>query len=272
MSGASPYAGMTVAVGTMHGKDAAFAPAFARWLDAEVRPSVDLDTDALGTFTRDVPRAISPEDAAITKARAASSELGTPLGLATEASYAPVFGGFGPVVHEELAVFVDLNRGIHVAQGLRAYADVAPARAVTDEREAREYLDRIGFPHQAVVARTDGQLRKGIQDGALVRELVRRGAVVLEPDLRAHLNPQRRRTLRRLSWLMAERLRTPCAGCGCPGFGLVDAERGVPCAACGEPTALISADVHGCAACDEREVRPRSVRTADPATCARCNP
>lgn len=272
MSGASPYAGMTVAVGTMHGKDAAFAPAFARWLDAGVRPSADLDTDALGTFTRDVPRAISPEDAAITKARAASSELGTPLGLATEASYAPAFGGFGPVVHEELAVFVDVNRGIHVTHGVRTFADVAPARTVTDEGEAGQYLERIGFPHQAVVARSEGALRKGIQDAAVVRDLVRRGPVVLEPDLRAHLNPERRRTLRRLSWMLAARLRTPCSVCGCPGFGLVDAERGVPCAACGEPTAQVCADVHGCAACGEREVHARAVSVADPATCGWCNP
>ncbi len=272
MSGASPYAGMTVAVGTMHGKDAAFAPAFARWLDAGVRPSADLDTDALGTFTRDVPRAISPEDAAIAKARAASSELGTPLGLATEASYAPAFGGFGPMVHEELAVFVDLGRGIHVSQGLRTYASVAPARTVADEREARRYLGRIGFPHQAVVAQREGRLWKGLQDEASVLALLRRGPVVLEPDLRAHLNPERRRTLRRLSWMLAARLRTPCSVCGCPGFGLVEVERGVPCAACGEPTAQVSADVHGCAACGEREVHAPAVSVADPATCGWCNP
>lgn len=272
MSAASAYAGMTVAVGTMHGKDSSFAPAFARWLDVEVRPSVDLDTDVLGTFTRDVPRTICSEDAAIAKARAASSELGTPLGLATEASYSAVFGGFGPVVHEELAVFVDLDRGIHVTQGLRTYADVAPAQTVTDEEEARRYLERVGFPHQAVVARCEGELRKGLQDEAVVRDLVRRGPVVLEPDLRAHLNPERRRTLRRLSWMMAARLRTPCAACGCPGFGLVDVVRGVPCASCGEPTSGVRADVHGCAACDRREVRPRGTDAADPATCAACNP
>lgn len=52
----------------------------------------------------------------------------------------------------------------------------------------------------------------------------------------------------------------------------MDVRRGVPCAACGEPTAQISADVHGCAACDERELRTRAVSAADPATCAACNP
>lgn len=272
MSRPSPYAGMTVALGTMHGKSAAFAPAFARWLDAEVRPSVDLDTDALGTFTRDVPRVARPEDAAITKARAASSELGTSLGLATEASYAPAFGGYGPMVHEELAVFVDLDRGIHVAQGLRTYADVAPARTVVDEAGARRYLSRIGFPEQAVVARTGGGVCKGIGDEAGVIALLGDGPVGLEPDLRAHMNPGRRRTLRRLSWILAARLLTPCQACGCPGFGLVDVERGVPCAACGEETAAVRADVLGCPACDERALRDRRVRTADPATCDACNP
>ncbi|MDT3318145.1 hypothetical protein Q9S71_15060 [Microbacterium sp. KSW4-11] len=263
---------MTVAVGTMHGKAAAFAPAFARWLDAEVRPSVDLDTDALGTFTRDVARVISPEDAAIAKARAASSELGTPLGLATEASYSPAFGGFGPMIHEELAVFVDLERCVQVRQKLRTYAAVTPARTVSDETDARKYLSQIGFPNQAVVAWAGGDLHKGIQDEATVLALLRSGPVNLEPDLRAHRNPIRRRTLRRLAWILAARLLTPCRACGCPGFGLVDVERGVPCATCGEETASVRADVFGCAACDERVLRDRGMQVADPATCDACNP
>ncbi|MFX5574755.1 DUF6671 family protein, partial [Acinetobacter baumannii] len=69
-----------------------------------------------------------------------------------------------------------------------------------------------------------------------------RGPVRLEPDLRAHLNPQRRRTLRGVAWGMAARLRTPCPACACPGFGPVDVVRGVPCGGCGTPTSRVRAD------------------------------
>lgn len=268
----APYAGATVAVGTRHGKESAFAPAFRRWVGAAVRATIDLDTDALGTFTGDVPRALSPMDAAAAKAAGAAAELGTPFGVATEASYASALGGFGPVVHEELAVFVDLERGIRVPHGLRAYARVAAPRDVEDEAAARAYLDRVGFPGQAVVARLGDQLRKGLQDEELVLGLVRRRPVRLEPDLRAHMNPQRRRILRRVAWGMALRLRTTCPACACPGFGPVDVVRGVPCGACGTPTSRVRADVDGCAACPARRERPRPVAVADPATCDVCNP
>ncbi|MBN9211814.1 MAG: hypothetical protein BGO45_13020 [Microbacterium sp. 71-36] len=269
---ASPYAGATVAVGTRHGKESAFAPALGRWVGVTVRATSALDTDALGTFTGDVPRAVSPMDAAAAKAAGAADELGTPFGIATEASYATSLGGFGPVVHEELAVFLDLERGIRVPHGLRAYARVAVPRDVQDECAARAYLEGIGFPDQAVVVRFADQLVKGVQDEDLVLGFLRQGAVRLEPDLRAHMNPQRRRILRRLAWGLAARLRTPCPECAAPGFGPVDVIRGVPCGVCGTPTSRVRADVDGCATCPARRERPRPVAVADPATCDVCNP
>jgi len=268
----APFSGATIAVGTLHGKEAAFAPAFSRWLDARVRPTTALDTDALGTFTRDVPRRGTAEEAATAKARAAALELGTATGLATEASYTPALGGFGPMVHEELAVFLDAERGIRVRHGIRRHVHVAPPRLVRTENEAQRYLTRVGFPCQAVVARTDEGMTKGIQDAATVLSLVRRGPVELEPDLRAHVNPERRRTLRRLSWLLAGRLSQLCPGCACPGFGPVGVVRGVPCAACGSATSQVRIDVDGCPRCPEQRKRPRPLTAADPATCDACNP
>lgn len=268
----SPYAGTTVAVGTLHGKEAAFAPAFARWLGAEVRATTALDTDALGTFTRDVPRGLAPHEAAAAKARAAAEELGASTGVATEASYIPAVGGFGPTVHEELAVFVDLERGVSVRHGIRHPVHIAPPRVVRTEGEARRYLDRVGFPRQGVVARTAGGTTKGIQDAATVRALVRRGPVEFEPDLRAHMNPHRQRTLRRLGWMLAARLTGVCPGCACPGFGLVGVVRGLPCAACGAATSQVRLDVDGCPRCPKRVERRRAEASADPATCDACNP
>ncbi|KIC59136.1 DUF6671 family protein [Microbacterium hominis] len=268
----SPYAAQTVAVGTLHRKEVAFAPAFRRWLDAAVQPTAALDTDALGTFTRDVPRALSPLDAALAKASGAADELGTTLGLATEASYASEFGGFGPVVHEELAVFVDRGRGIHIAHGVRTMASVAAPRVVDSEEDARRYLSGVGFPGQGVVVRVGEDLHKGLQDEEAVLALARRGPVEIEPDLRAHMNPERRRTLRRLAWTLAARLATPCPACACPGFGQVDVIAGLPCGVCRAPTSRVRADVDGCPACPQRRVRPRAVTEADPASCDVCNP
>ena len=272
MGAPSPFHGATVAIGTVHGKEAAFAPAFRRWLGAQVVATVALDTDALGTFTRDVPRVLTPEEAATAKARGAAAELRTATAVATEASYSPAVGGFGPMVHEELAVFVDLERDIRVRHGIRQFVHVAPPRVVRTEGEARRYLTRVGFPAQAVVARTDEAMTKGIQDAATVLALVARGPVELEPDLRAHMNPERRRSLRRLSWMLAARLTCVCPGCACPGFGPVGVVRGLPCGACGNATSQVRLDVDGCPRCPEQRKRRRPAEVADPATCDACNP
>lgn len=268
----SAFAGATVAIGTLHEKEAAFAPAFSRWLGATVRPTRELDTDALGTFTRDVPRTVSAEEAAAAKALGAADELGTPTGVGTEASYAPALGGFGPMLHHELAVFVDLERDVRVVHGIRRSAHIAPARVIRTPDQARRYLARAGAPHQAVVARTDEGIVKGIQDAETVLALLRRGPVELEPDLRAHVNPERRRTLRRLAWQLADRLTRSCPGCACPGFGPIAVVRGLPCAACGCATSQVRLDVDGCPRCPEQRERRRAARTADPSTCDACNP
>ncbi|MDF2916849.1 MAG: hypothetical protein K0S70_1066, partial [Microbacterium sp.] len=110
------------------------------------------------------------------------------------------------------------------------------------------------------------------QDATALLALVRRGPVELEPDLRAHMNPGRRRTLRRLSWLLAARLTRLCPGCGCPGFGPVGVVRGLPCGACGNATSQVRLDVDGCPRCPERRERRRPVEVADPAACDACNP
>lgn len=271
-----PYEGCTVTVGTLHGKERSFAPALRRCHGMTVRATRDLDTDLLGTFSGEVARTLAPVDAAAAKAVAATEESGTALGLATEASYVSSAGGFGPVIHEEVAVFVDRERELRVVETLRGFAAVPPP--VTLRGGGLEgALTRLGFPENALIIRMpDGALHKGVADRGAVESLVAagrlEGAVTLERDLRAHHNPSRQRVLRRLAWTLAARLATPCPGCGAPGFGRVAVIRGLPCAWCGEPTHRIRADVRGCAVCDERVEVDRGRGAADPGSCDRCNP
>lgn len=268
----SPYAGMAAAVGTVHGKERQLEPALRRWHDMHVVPTRDLDTDRWGTFTGEVSRPLPPAEAAQRKAEAAAAELGTPLGIGTEASFASVYG-FGPPVHEEILVFIDGAHSTRIIETHRRFAHIPPPRAAATPAEARVVLSALGFPtHGAVVRAATGEIVKGVRSFVPVERMLTSGPIIIEADLRAHMNPTRQRVIRLLAWRLSARLRCHCPVCDTPGYGIVGIQRGLPCAHCGAPTSVVRADIWGCAACPEREERWRSARAADPGRCDACNP
>ena len=233
----TPYRGRLIAVGTRHGKQHQFAPAFRALLSADLVTPADLDTDRFGAFTGEVARRGPAEQAARAKARLAMEVTGLPYGLASEASYGALPGGwFG---HEEIVVFCDDALGIEVLEG-------HGSKGITDTAAV----------HSAITAAAAASPE---------------GLAVVEPDLRAHCNPSRRKVLRRLAARLASRLATECPACAAPGFGRVDAEPGLPCRDCDSPTPLVGAQIHGCAVCPHQLTLPVT-GDADPAVCPSCNP
>jgi len=148
----------------------------------------------------------------------------------------------------------------------------------------------VGFPRHAVIARpaslgagtaTAGLLFKGLCTTLQLqvalqacRDADPHGQVWLETDMRAHHNPTRMASIRRLGFALLRRLRTPCPACGSPGWGLVETEPGLPCSWCGEATPLAASEIWGCPSCGERQHRPRrdGLTAADPGHCSWCNP
>lgn len=277
-----PYAGVVMAMGTMHGKQHQVAPAFADVLGARVLVPAGLDTDQFGTFTGDVERTLSPRQAAAAKARLAMTVAGVSHGLASEASYGTAYGFL--TVHEEVLLFLDDTRGIEVIEGEYCPDTPGPSAVVTCATEAALTARRFGFPHQGASVKVvaAGHVRvvgKGLTDGTRLTQMVQTalgvadtGQVWVEPDLRAHHNPTRRQVLTRLAERLAHRLATPCPACHTPGYGKVDVRRGLPCTLCGSPTSVIAADVHGCPACEHRHGVPRHATGAEPRWCDYCNP
>lgn len=300
-SPSSPFAGARVALATMHGKAEALAPAMAT-LGATLVVAQGIDTDALGTFSGEVPRTQPPLETAVAKARLAMRATGLPLGIATEGSFGP-----DPVIglvplHREIIVLVDERRGIVVSEQLHSHetnfagcwlsakdirADGVPADAADglcglDEAQ----LQRWGFPEHALIVRSEpfgpgAAVRKGIVDRVTLERAIRdclaasgEGRVRVETDMRAHLNPTRMRNIALLAERLVERLRRPCPQCQAPGFGKQDVVLGLPCGGCGAPTSSVLAEVYGCPACGHRQERPRSDGRsfADPTYCDDCNP
>ncbi|WP_343601714.1 DUF6671 family protein [Mycobacterium sp.] len=275
------YAGAVIAMGTMHGKERQVGPAFEEILGARVIAPGGLDTDRFGTFTGDVERTMTPTQAATAKARLAMQATGLPYGLASEATYATRYAVVR--VHEEVLVFLDDRRGIHVVEGHNDLDVPGPPCVVSSVEQAIDAARALSFPEQGLAVKTvgDGAVRvfgKGLTDVDSLHAAVAGalgcadgGQVWVEPDLRAHHNPTRRRALTRLARSLAQRLATPCPSCQGPGFGKVGVETGLRCRICGTATDLVAADILGCPACERRQRVPRPDAEADPRWCECCN-
>jgi len=85
----SDLIGQKVVMATMHGKERAFAPVLSRRLGLDLVVPTGLNTDALGTFTGDVPRLGTIEETAIAKARLGAAKTDFAFALASEGAYAP---------------------------------------------------------------------------------------------------------------------------------------------------------------------------------------
>lgn len=277
-----PLHGKRVAVATMHGKQAVLVPPLAGALALRAEMPANFDSDAFGTFTGDVPRLGSPLEAARRKARAAMAILGVRLAVASEGTFGPHPQlPFVPLA-AELVLLLDDELGIEVIAEDVGTATNFAGIEVRSLAEAEAFATRIGFPSHQLVLSVDGDPSatvRGIGDGTrLATELHRRlqqfGRARLATDMRADRNPTRMLAIGRAAARLAERAACRCPSCGWPGFGQIAVERGLPCAACGEPTELVGRLVHGCANCAERHSLPRpdGRLEADPGSCPSCNP
>ena len=266
-----------VALGTMHGKEAAIAPPLAA-LGITLRRA-DIDTDLFGTFAGDVARAGTMLEAARAKARAAANTLGLDVGLASEGAYGPhPYIPFLPL-GQEMLIWHNARTGQEIIETLTDDRPVFDQQTITDPADADAFLSRMGFPATAVIVQAAPAMRpaaKGVTDRATLDTaiadcLATTGSALLQTDMRAHMNPRRMAVIGDLARQLAQRLAIPCPDCAAPGFGRLRTVPGLPCRDCGIETGLIAADIHGCTACGSETIRPRAGE-ADPAHCPYCNP
>jgi len=280
---AGPYSGRRVALLTQHGKERVIAPVLDAALGCRVEWVGGFDTDTLGTFARDIPRAGTQLEAARRKARIGMELSGLPLGLASEGAFGPdPMAGLFPW-NVELLVFIDDERGIEVT-GMAQQATRFAHLLTDDWEQAVQFARKAGFPEHHLVVRPQGQddprIEKGLAGWTALeaafnqaRGEAENGRVFLENDLRAHAHPFRMDVIRLAAVDLAAKLYSLCPACGTPGFQVMERLSGLPCADCGAPTREIRADIHGCIKCAHRETRARvGAELADPGRCDYCNP
>ncbi len=286
MAKPSAYRDETFAIATMHAKERAVAKPFSRWLGAAVTVAPGIDTDAFGTFTGEIVRSGSMLDAARAKALAAIEATGLELGLGSEGSFGPHPAVPFIASGTEVLLCQDRKRGFEIHELLVTERTNYQSCDCRPGQDIGNFLAGARFPSHAVVVSSKApvgaaRIVKGITCATRLAEAIgkaasesRDGHALVVTDMRAHFNPTRMASIRALAIRLARRLATPCPACAAPGFGAVDALRGLPCGWCGEPTRLVVAELLFCAKCgfeSRRAVEPQR-KTADPGHCHYCNP
>ncbi len=280
------YNGARALMATMHGKERVIAPLATRFLGLQVGTVEGLDTDAFGTFSRDITRTGSAIDAARAKIAAAFALApDVPVALASEGSFGPHPQVPFCALDREIVVLIDRETGLELA-GHHATMDTNYAHAVArDVAAGHAFAGQAGFPaHGLIVMGARGgqpapelALFKAIADHAalevaIAAAIAASGAAFIETDMRAHRNPRRMRAIRRAMIDLVRRARSRCPDCARAGFAVTERRPGLPCAWCAAPTRLTRAEVLTCAGCGYRSDRPAPAQTADPMHCEECNP
>jgi hypothetical protein len=280
-------AGERTVIATMHGKESVIAPVLAEAFGLDCVVPAGFETDRFGTFTREIERTGSQLDAARAKIAAAFDHVPhARLAVASEGSFGPhPWVPFAPL-GRELVLLVDRQTGLEIA-GQDATMETNFAHVVVDRPAAAlAFAERVGFPQHGLIVMgcrgdrpaPDIALLKGIVAAEALDRSVRDvvalcGAVFVETDMRAHVNPTRMQAIARATRDLVRRFRSRCPVCAHPGFDVTERLTGLPCAWCGEPTRVLRAEILRCAACGHRVERSVGERvTADPGLCDGCNP
>lgn len=276
------YTGASFALLTKHGKERVIHPLFEKALGARVELADWLDTDTLGTFTREVPRFGSQLDAARRKAELAIELTGIPRGLGSEGSFSPgIMGIFA--TNLEVLMMIDRELGVEIA-GLALAPGHQSAGVFEHWEKLEEFAKKMLFPSHGLVLRPGSQedpriFKECLDFNSLRRvfeecsQLTAEGLVFAESDLRAHRNPTRMETIGKACEDLLERIRCHCPRCGRPGFGLSKKIPGLPCSWCGSPTNDFRGEELKCPACGfAKEHLRQDATSADPGHCPKCNP
>ncbi len=270
---------------TMHRKEQVIAPILEHSLGIQVIVPEGLNTDAFGTFTRDIQRPGDQLQAARLKIAAAIELTGLTLALASEGSFGPHPSIPFLACDREIVMLSDRDQRLElVGQTLSTQTNYR-SQQITTVEAALAFAEKVGFPTHGLIAMPTAQpalsdsIFKGITDSDQLLDIVgwllkRYDQAHLETDMRAMYNPTRMNVIAQATHQLISQFEHCCAQCGTPGFSPVEYKPGLPCAVCKQPTELALAAIYHCKMCDFSQVidYPDGNTIADPAQCWYCNP
>lgn len=250
-----------------------------------VRCSVteSLNTDLFGTFSGEIERITDPLTTARNKCHAAMDTDNADLVIASEGSFGNHPTLFFTTANEELILLTDRKNKVEFSARYLSTDTNFSSEWVTTEEELLLFSEKALFPSHGLILRTSevntSHLVKGIISS---EELLRHfyslkthfHKVLVQTDMRAHMNPTRMNNIRCVTEKLIERLKTECPDCGAPGFGAIRAVSGLPCEWCRFPTPSTLYLEYGCVNCTytKQHYFPNNKQQESATYCNYCNP
>jgi ribosomal protein S27AE len=277
----------TAVLATMHQKERVMAPILERELGVKISVPAELDTDAFGTFTREVKRLGTQIESARQKAEKSLEIAGETLAFASEGSFGPhPMMPYLPA-NREIVLLLDRANNLElVGESLSVETNYSHQLVLSIE-EADDFAKKAGFPEHGMVvivgdaAAGKGEIVKGIVTEQQLFDAVTAGLkksstgkVHVETDMRAMYNPTRMKNIENATLDLVKKFKQFCPECGWPGFEVAERKIGLPCGLCYFPTQLVRSTIYQCKNCGytKEELFADGRETADPAQCQYCNP
>ncbi|HEY8027094.1 MAG TPA: DUF6671 family protein [Burkholderiaceae bacterium] len=261
---------------TKHNKQIALS-APLRNVGYKVQTFDQYDTDQLGTFTGEIPRAGTQLDAARTKALLACELSGLRFGLGSEGSFGPdPYLGVSSW-NIEVLVWRDAQEDYDIHAVYQGPDTNYAQTFASTEADVTNFAAKTGFPEHGLVIGKPGEpwFRKDLTNVSELLQTVRAplslGPVWLETDMRAHRNRRRMTAIARCAEMLAQKIASKCPACAKPGFGITKLIPGARCENCGRKTSTPCAQLFSCATCGETLEQQISA-TVNAMRCDHCNP
>ncbi len=274
---------------TKHGKQKVIAPPLERHL--HLPSSVfEIDTDKLGTFSKEIPRTMSPRDCAKAKCKIAYDTFEH----ISKQSFCFISseGSFGshpdyPMLrcNTEILYFWDPTHDFELFIQDTTLSTNLDHGVFDNLDDFLKVTQSWQFPSHSVILEPHKPKEecffKGIHDHQTLLSAFEKaqngsldGRVFIQTDMRADQNPTRMAFIGELAEKMALRLSQNCPACQSPGWGSLSFNGQLPCQVCFLETSLSAYETLSCERCGYSLSKPRSdgLIKADPSYCYSCNP
>ena len=273
----------SLVIATKHAKEKAIAPILEEELGVLCFVPENFDTDTLGTFTGEINRKNDPITTARNKCLLAMEHSNCDLAIASEGSFGSHPSIFFATADDEILLFLDKKNDLEIVVRELSTETNFQASEIKTEKELIDFAEQALFPSHGLILRQNkndfSKIEKGIIDWTRLSDVFNEfvqisGTVYAETDMRAQFNPLRMAVIQQATKKLAAKIQAVCPNCKTPGFGITDAQTGLPCSLCDSPTRSTLKYIYTCQKCEfmREELFPNGKTHEEPMYCDSCNP
>ena len=277
------FANRKLFIATKHQKETVIVPLLEQNLGVICFTLDDFETDNLGTFSGEIRRKHDPLTTLRAKCDQGRAYSNCDLVIANEGSFGKHPSLFFADADDELLMLKDYKNNLEiVARELSLDTNLNSAK-IENEAQLLEFASKVKFPSHAIILKNAKNntrtIFKGIQNEILLLQKFKQlksqfGCAYAETDMRARYNPTRMLVIKKAVEKLIQKINKKCPDCHTPGFDIVKANEGLPCALCSLPTRSILSCTYQCKECDhtQEDYFPKGKKTEEPTYCDHCNP